>query len=558
VYEVIGQYDLKGDTCTFEKHSILNICDGEVCNSVLVGDDVYVLSNQNSAFKNVKIPNSWRFSVARPEWFGAKGDGVTDDRASIRKCIARADTVLFTEGKRYLVNSRTDNGGAFYFDRDLVVDGNNATIVVNQGFYEEYTAGTMVLFYEKFQAGMNRTSYRNLNVEINLTDTYAKNDGDFYVFRTYAQNTSFENVNVINQGKKNNVNVITTESVDNLSVKGCCFDNCGGGKRGGMIWLMIMEKLKSNVSNVFISDCRFILDSGDEFICMSSHNKNKNDCRIKFNVENCYFESKNNVRGSHYFVLYDYREDGSLNYSVDGKIRGCNFVSKRSECDTLAGCPLLVPNQGKKVNAQWNVTFEECEIRYENDYVQYHGYEGKWHNIYCIGVMNPQMKDYSKYCVTMKNCNITTKNGVIDGYRAGFAGTYKFENCNIKCAAMRLGNANPDLAIANVSLNNCKVDLKFPYSCGGNERWHLCDITSESKDFFVSFFPAKRNVKKFTDCTFNNKKVALDVKYEGEIIKKARYCFYPTKIYKNQVVPICGITTSSYLNSNVKVSEIVY
>ena len=558
VYKVSGLHDLKGDTCAFDAHSVLNVHDGVIRNSVLVGEHVRVRSNENSSFENVRFPDSWRFSVARPEWFGAKGDGVTDDRESIRRCLACADTVLFSEGKRYLINSRTHSGGAFYYSHDLVVDGNNATLVVNQGFYEGFTGGTMVLFYEKFQSGIARSSYRNLNVEVNLTDTYAKNDGNFYVFRTYAQNTSFENVNVTNLGRKNNVNVITVESVDSLSVKGCRFDNCGGSKRGGMIWLMMMEKLKSDVSKVFVSDCKFIKDSGDEFICLSSHKENKQDCRIKFSVDNCSFESKNRVRGANFFILYDYREDANLNYSVEGKMRGCSFVSKRCESDPLSGCPLLVPNKGKNINAQWNITFEKCDIKYENDYVQYHGYEGKWHNIYFVGVMNAQMKDPDKYRVTLKDCNITTQNGVLDGYRGGFAGTYTFDNCNIKCAAMRLGNANPDLSTANVTLKNCKVESKFPYSCGGNERWHSCDITSDGKNFFISFFPTKRNVKKFTDCTFNKKKLVPDVKYDGENIKKAKYCFFPTKIYKNQVVPICGITTNSFLMSNVKVEEIVY
>jgi hypothetical protein len=67
----------------------------------------YTITGQNTAINaglvkifgtDVTLTGTWKASEAHPEWFGAVGDGVTDDYSSIQKTINTFQKVVFTKG----------------------------------------------------------------------------------------------------------------------------------------------------------------------------------------------------------------------------------------------------------------------------------------------------------------------------------------------------------------------------------------------------------------------------------------------------------------------------
>lgn len=101
-------FDLKGKRWTIPSNCILVFEGGYIGNGVLVGNNTCVEASPYYIFdRDLSLEGTWSVSTAYPEWFGAKGDGVNDDRMAIQKCINSFDVTHFLN-KSYLLNSLTD------------------------------------------------------------------------------------------------------------------------------------------------------------------------------------------------------------------------------------------------------------------------------------------------------------------------------------------------------------------------------------------------------------------------------------------------------------------
>lgn len=498
-------------------------------------------------------------SVSTPEMFGAVGDGVSDDRLAIEKALNSSEKVEFSPNKTYRINSRLDGVSVFRINHNLEIVGNGAILLLDTGVTNRTQHHKItVLFYEENSSVIESVSYKNLDIEVNVNEIFdapsvpkKTYDGNFYLFNTNSQKQLFEGINVRNKGLHNNLNVVTVDKCAELTMKNCHFDNCSSSFRGGMLWMMLKGQLKESVTKVDISDCEFIQDTQDEMMCFSSSNENTKDCNIYFDVKNCRFESLNRVKGSAFFICYDNRKEGNFQYGVNGNFKNCTFISQANINNPTIDRPLFIPQQSASSSCSWNLTFDKCNVDYKNELSQIHNDNGKWYNTYCIGVMNPTMKDSHRYNVLMKHCLINTNNGVIDGYRGGVAGNITLKDCDITCAAIRLGNANSNYAVANIVVDDCKVRTNFPYSCGANEVWRKTEIVSPSQtDFYVCCDLKKWQNKVFEKCTFNGKPIELDVKKDKDVVKSAKYALYTYRSYGGKYLSVFGLVTKRHSKKN--------
>lgn len=121
------QYDyIIGEDITIPANCALKFEGGSINNSgdyTLTGQDTVVIAGVTKIIDaNIKIGGTWKAGWAFPEWFGAKGDGESDDSISFRKTFENFSNVILHK-KTYCMHMVPV--------KDLNLVGNGATLKYN-------------------------------------------------------------------------------------------------------------------------------------------------------------------------------------------------------------------------------------------------------------------------------------------------------------------------------------------------------------------------------------------------------------------------------------------
>jgi hypothetical protein len=98
IYEVRYNFDLGGGSVTIPVGCTLSFVGGSISNGILTGTNTGIKASTTKIFgNNLTISGQWNYDEAYPEWFGAVGDGTTDDTDYLSLCVRAFKNVVLPQ-----------------------------------------------------------------------------------------------------------------------------------------------------------------------------------------------------------------------------------------------------------------------------------------------------------------------------------------------------------------------------------------------------------------------------------------------------------------------------
>lgn len=108
IYKITKDMDLEGSTLIIPVGCTLDFQGGSFKNGTIEGNGTVIQSELRKIFDdNVVLEGVWDIKEAYPEWFGGKGDGVTDNTQAINNCIKYFTNTYISAGT-YITNQIDD------------------------------------------------------------------------------------------------------------------------------------------------------------------------------------------------------------------------------------------------------------------------------------------------------------------------------------------------------------------------------------------------------------------------------------------------------------------
>lgn len=265
IYEIRYDFNLNGNTISIPNNCILNFIGGSINNGNIIGNNTNIESiSKYSCILNANLSGIWKISEGYPEWFGAKGDGITDDRVPIQTAVNNCDIVYFRNTKYRLgiIYYQAGQQGNLFIGKNVKLFGNNTELILEgkgqiftkKGYsgyspvYDEYKVGPIELITENVPYLSNIIKVNDTS-KFNVGDTIIIRGEDSRINPDYEECDQWD-INVIKQINNDSIELVSPINF-NIDISKC--NREGGTSRPTINGSII----KIDVTSVVIDGFKF-------------------------------------------------------------------------------------------------------------------------------------------------------------------------------------------------------------------------------------------------------------------------------------------------------------
>lgn len=374
-------------------------------------------------------------------WFGAKGDGVTDDTLALEKALKTNKKIIMNKGNTYKIFR------AIYLILDnLEIHGNGATIIADDLF--KYNENTCYGFFQFQASNMDKFIIKDLNVNITTNgilygDRVTGDERSCPIFRLGGTKTIYiDNCNWLISSSTGNRAILCSEKPcsERVCISNSNFTNKCSGNAGGVIAIKMKNDSKDLTSYLF--NCSLISDSCDELYTIN----NAGSTKLFSTVDSCIL---NNTGGfvdnssTKKTIVLATNNDGTGDLSIVVNTSAIIYTGK--DTDRITGVFRFTSINSAKQKA----VFNGCEISTSSGHAIESAYSGSGspkhisveaHNCYIKGMNKNELGN----CVDVIgnfvaiNCDIISYSTVSYFYPVDYTLYFVLKNCRIE-----LTNNNP-------------------------------------------------------------------------------------------------------------------
>lgn len=195
-YKIVGNIDLGGGELTIASNSTLDFQGGSFSNGTIVGNNTKIIAGLQKIFNsNIILTGTWNVEESYPEWFGAVGDGVTNDTVALTKCI-NYFTVTSLSARTYIIDQiddipsfRTIKGCG----KKSIIQANPSMELTNSHLLRTKDGGSGIIFSNFVLLGGSNSTEANYKIGGIALRSTSNDVNDQWDTRNVIQNVEIKN-----------------------------------------------------------------------------------------------------------------------------------------------------------------------------------------------------------------------------------------------------------------------------------------------------------------------------------------------------------------------------
>lgn len=328
IYEVRYAFNLKNTVVNMPPGCILVFRGGIIDNGVIIGDRTSIEAPLYRIFgDNLFLSGSWALSEAYPQWYGARGDGKTDDTEAIQHTldnflgIIRLPSGIYNVSKRIVIK---DN---------RILEGVGSGTYLRESGYTRISAirpttnfsGDCVLSFDPANSSSGASYITGATCRRLLLDCYNIRNKGITIIKILSLTNpeTFENIRIINNNSNVGLRVGRSSNKASFESDGLVFSNVvflDGGAYNNRVPCAILGPC----NEVSFRDCKFMpasrstVSGSNAVLIDASQLDNKSRAAQGIVFDNCSFTASENA-----LIIKGNKTDGNGPRNV--LVTGCTF-----------------------------------------------------------------------------------------------------------------------------------------------------------------------------------------------------------------------------------------